>query len=265
MGFFNFLNNIGSIFGQIAQVINAIFVALWNAMIALFQFIWNTLVTVVNAIVSVFKNVGKFFARSWSDYLKPAIRGLFTHVIKLFDRLHRLLSPLLKWIQKIRKWYDTHILPMLLKEIQMIQKVRQFLAVLRILHVKWAQVLDDKLLSVQSKITQSVEFIRGYLNLIINWIALITDPRMIIRRNTLGAWLLSHLGLVKRIAGYGGNKPISAADQASLDAARTRYYTANVQDHLQALALTGPTQQDLDERAAARTALEEAIGSPLPV
>jgi hypothetical protein len=264
MGFFNFLNNIGAIFGQIAQVINAIFVALWNAMIALFQFIWNTLVTVVNAIVSVFKNVGKFFARSWNDYLKPAIRGLFTHVIKLFDRLHRLLSPLLKWIQKIRKWYDTHILPILLKEIQMIQKVRQFLAVLRILHVKWAQVLDDKLLSVQSKITQSVEFIRGYLNLIINWIALITDPRMIIRRNTLGAWLLSHLGGLKRIVGYGGNRPVTSAEQADIDKAAKRYNTATVRDHVQALALTGLTEDDLTERAEARAALEEAIGEPLP-
>src|ERR1700724_1878584 len=157
MGFFDFLNNLGAIFGQVAPIINAIFVELLKILVAIFQFIWNTLVAVVNAIISVFKNVGKFFARSWTDFLKPAIRGLFNNVIKLFDRLHRLLAPLLKWIQKIRKWYDTHILPILLKEIQMIQKVRQFLAVLRILHVKWAQVLDDKLLSVQSKITQSVE------------------------------------------------------------------------------------------------------------
>jgi hypothetical protein len=153
---------------------------------------------------------------------------------------------------------------MLLKELQLIQRIRQFLSVLRIFHVKWAQALDDKLLSLQGKITTTIEAVRGVLNTIINWIALVTDPSMIIRRNTLGAWLLSHLGLVKRVVGYGGNKPINAADQKSLDAARTRYYTANVQTHLQALALTGPTQQDLDERAAARAALEKATGAPLP-
>ena len=149
---------------------------------------------------------------------------------------------------------------MLLKQIQMIQRIRQFLAVLRIFHVKWAQTLDDKLNELQGKITQTVEAVAGYLNMIISWIALVTDPSMIIRRNTLGAWMLSHLGLVKRVVGYGGNKPISAADQASLDASRTRYYTANVQSHVQALLLTGPTQQDMDERTAAQAALAEAIG-----
>jgi hypothetical protein len=212
----------------------------------------------------VFKNVGKFFARSWTDFLKPAIRGLFNNVIKLFDRLHRLLAPLLKWIQKIRKWYDTHILPILLKEIQMIQRVRQFLAVLRILHVKWAQILDDKLSAVQSKITTSIEFIRGYLNLIISWIALITDPSMIIRRNTLGAWLLSHLGGLKRIVGYGGNRPVTSAEQAQMDKDVKRFNTATVRDHVQALSLTGLTDDDLAARAEARAALEDAIGEPLP-
>ncbi len=264
MDFLGFLSNIGAIFGQIAQIISQLFVILWNAMLAVFHFIWNTLVAVVNAIVSVFKNVGKFFARSWSDYVKPAIRGLFSNVIKLFDRLHRLLAPLLRWIQKIRRWYDTHILPILLKEIQMIQRVRQFLAVLRILHVKWAQLLDDKLLSVQSKITRSVEFIRGYLNLIISWISLVTDPSMIIRRNTLGAWLLSHLGGLKRIVGYGNGLPLTQDQQNAVDKGQKLYYTTTVQDHALALSLTGLTNDDLANRAAARSALEAVTGAPLP-
>ncbi len=264
MDFLGFLSNIGAIFGQIAQIISQLFVILWNAMLAVFHFIWNTLVAVVNAIVSVFKNVGKFFARSWSDYVKPAIRGLFSNVIKLFDRLHRLLAPLLRWIQKIRRWYDTHILPILLKEIQMIQRVRQFLAVLRILHVKWAQVLDDKLLRIQGKITLSIELIRGYLNMIISWIALVTDPSMIIRRNTLGAWLLSHLGGLKRIVGYGGNRPLKQAEQDAVAKGHALYYTTTVQDHVTALSLTGLTDDDLARREAMRQALVEATGAPLP-
>jgi hypothetical protein len=264
MGFFDFLNNIGSIFGQLASLISSLFVALWNAMVAVFNFIWSALVTVVDAIVSVFKNVGSFFARMWTDYVKPAISGLFSSVIKLFDRLHRLLTPLLKWIQKIRKWYDTHILPMLMKELQLIQRIRQFLSVLRIFHVKWAQALDDKLLSLQGKITTTIEAVRGVLNTIINWIALVTDPSMIIRRNTLGAWLLSHLGGLKRIVGYGGNRPVTSDEQKAMDKDRTRYYTTTVHDHATALLRTGLTDDDLAERAKARAALAEATGAPLP-
>jgi hypothetical protein len=264
MGFFDFLGGIGSIFGQLSQIISQLFIILWNAMLQLFVFLYNTLVAVVNAIVAVFKNVGKFFARAWTDYLKPAVRGLFDHVIRLFDRLHRLLAPLLKWIQKIRKWYDTHILPILLKQIQMIQRVRQFLAVLRVFHVKWAQTLDDKLLRVQSKITLTVEAVRGYLNQIINWIALVTDPGMIIRRNTLGAWLLSHVGGLKRIVGYGGNRPVTSDEQKAMDKAHALYFTTTVQDHVTALSLTGLTDDDLARREAVRRALASATGAALP-
>jgi hypothetical protein len=264
MGFLDFLTGIGSIFQEIGALLNAIFVTLWNIMAALFNFLWGVLGAIVKAVVAVFQDAGKFINHLWTDYLKPAINGIFTAVGKAFTLLHKILDPVLKWIQKIRQWYDTHILPILLKEIQMIQRIRQFLALLRILHVKWAQTLDALLAQAQGRITTSIELVRGYLNQIISWIALVTDPSMIIRRNTLGAWLLANLGVLKRVAGYGGNKPISAADQASLDAARTRYYTANVQAHVQTLLLTGPTQQDIDERAAARSALEEATGASLP-
>lgn len=239
MGFLNFLDNIGAIIGQIASVINALFIALWNVMLALFQFIWNTLVAVVNAIVTIFKNVGKFFARSWTDYLKPAIRGLFANVIKLFDRLHRLLAPLLKWIQKIRKWYDTHILPILLKEIQMIQKVRQFLAVLRILHVKWAQVLDDKLLSIQGKITKVVETVRGVLNEIINFLAIVSNPLLLFGSLTHSAWVVNFFDTVLRaLTGAGLSSWLGRSDLTGIGLGKSGKFSA-LTDSMNQDALTG--------------------------
>jgi hypothetical protein len=264
MGFLDFLGNIGNIFGEIASLIDAIFGILWNVMISLFTFIWNTLVAVFNFLVSVFQNVAKFFGHFWSDFVKPAINGLFNLVAKIYSAIHRVLDPLMRWVQKIRAWYDTHILPMLLKQIQMIQRIRQFLSILRVFHVKWAQQLDDKLAGLQGKITDSIELVRGYLNLVISWIALITDQNSVIRRSVLGSWLLSNLAALKRIVGYGDGRQITSDEQAAMDKAHNRYTTANVHDHIQSLAMTGLTADDLADRAAARTALEAATGAPLP-
>jgi hypothetical protein len=204
MGFFDFLSGIGNAFGQLAQLLSEIFAFLWAALAAALNFIWSVLVSMANAIVSIFKNVGSFFARMWTDYVKPAIRGIFTQVIKLFDRLNRLLAPLMKWIQKIRKWYDTHILPILLKEIQMIQRVRQFLAVLRILHVKWATVLDQKLQDIQGKIIQTVETVRQKLNEISNFLTIVSDPLLLAGSLTHARWAINFFDAVlKAITGNG--------------------------------------------------------------
>jgi hypothetical protein len=264
MGFFDFLSGIGTIFGDLASLINSLFIALWNLLLAVFQFLWDTLVTVVNAIVSVFKNVGSFFNRMWTDYLKPAIKGIGHAIQNLILHPIASLRKLMDWLHKIRRWYDTHVIANMQKQIQLIQKIRQLLTLLRILHVKWAQQLDDLLAKAQGKIAQNIEFIRGYLNLITSWIALVTDRSMIIRRNTLGAWLLSHVGGLKRIVGYGGNRPVTSAEQADMDKTAKRYHPDTVHDHVLALSLTGLTDDDQTERTEARAALSDAIGAPLP-
>jgi hypothetical protein len=264
MGFLDFLGSVGDIFGEIASLVAQVFAVLWHVMVALFTFIWNTLVAVFNFLVSVFQNVAKLFARLWTDYVKPAINGLFNFIAKIYSAIHRVLDPLMRWIQKIRAWYDTHILPILKKQIQMIQRVRQFLTILRIFHVKWAQRLDDKLAGIQSKITDSIELVRGYLNMVISWIALITDQTNVIRRSVLGSWLLSHLGALKRIVGYGDGRQITQAEQDAIAKAHNRYTTANVHAHVQTLAMTGLTTDDMADRDAARAALVVATGTPLP-
>lgn len=264
MGFFDFLGAVGNIFGEIAAFFGALFAFLWNVMIALFQFIWDTLVAVVNAIVNVFQKAQTFFEHLWTDYLKVAFGKIWDWIKLLFTHPLQAIRQLLKWLQKVRAWYDTHILKILQRQIQMIQRIRQFLAVLRIFHVKWAQRLDDKLASIQGKIEASIEFVRGYFNLIIDWIALIVDPQSVIRRSVLGAWLITHLGPLKRIVGFGDSRPLTQDEQDQIAKDSQRYTAANVKEHINTLALTGPTADDQMQRAAARAALEAAIGQPLP-
>jgi hypothetical protein len=227
MGFFDFLSGIGDVFGQISQLVSELFAFLWAALSAALNFLWSTLVSLANTIASVFRNVGSFFARMWTDYVKPAIRGLFNDVIKLFDRLNRLLAPLIKWIQKIRKWYDTHILPILLKEIQMIQRVRQFLAVLRVLHVKWATVLDQKLQDIQGKIIQTVEIVRQKLNEISNFFTILTNPLLLAGSLPHATWLVQFLDTTLRaLGGIGLGWFVGYKNRTGISAGKTLPFNA---------------------------------------
>jgi hypothetical protein len=264
LGFLDFLGSIGDIFGEIASIISQIFAFLWTFMYNALLFIWNTLVKTVGSIVNAFQKAQALFSRLWNDYIKLALSKIWDWIKLLVTHPIQAIQQLLAWIQKIRAWYNTHILPILKRQIQMIQKIRQFLAILRIFHVKWAQKLDNYLQDLEARIGQSVAIVLGTLNSIITWIALITDPSMLIRRNTLGAWLLSQVGLLKRVSGYGDNRPLTLDEQNRISKGKGMYYTSTVDAHAHALLTTGLTADDLARQKAIRAALVDATGQPLP-
>jgi hypothetical protein len=213
---------------------------------------------------SLFGSIGKFFENFWNHFIKRAILGLLKLWENIRDRLARLLGPLLRWLQRIRQWFDTHVLPILLRYINLIQRIRRFLVVLRLLHIHWADALDSQLAKIQGKLTAVIEVVRGTLNQIISTLALVMDPSLIIRRNILGASLLSHLGAVKRIVGYGDNRILTADEAKEIDRDANRYKAATVTAHVTQLAASGLTDEDKAEREAARRALVEAFDTALP-
>ncbi|HYL64447.1 MAG TPA: hypothetical protein VE077_17675 [Candidatus Methylomirabilis sp.] len=231
-----------------------------NLVIALNKIITN----ILKALNFVFGRLGKFLLHIWQQYVKKAITWLASHVQKLRAWLKRTIGPIIARLEKIKKWYDTHILKQQLRMLQMLQTVRRFLAILRLLHVKWAAKLDAALVDVQNRIEVSIALVRGTLNQIINTLALVLDPQLLITRNVLGGTLLSNLGAVKRIFGFGDNRILSASEQATIEHQHSLYFTSTVQAHQRTLATSGPTQEDLDNRKAARQALADATGAPLP-
>jgi len=227
-------------------------------------FFWNLIVSIVNALNRVFHSLGKFLLHIWQQYVKRAIQWLALHVQKLRTWLKRTIGPIIKRLEKIKKWYDTHILKQQLRMLQMLQTIRRFLGILRIFHVKWATKLDNSLADLQNRIEQSISIVRATLNQIINTLAIAFDPAMLITRNLLSASLLSHLGAVKRIFGFGDNRILSGSEQATIDHQHSLYFTSTVKAHLQTLSTSGPTANDKANRAAARQALTDAINAPLP-
>lgn len=249
---------------QLEGLLLSIFQYLWGLLVAIANFLWAVIVHIVQLLVVIFHKVIHFLQHFWGNLIKKYIPWIAQHLQKVRDWLKRHLGLLLRWIQKAKKWYDTHILPQQLRLLHMIQVMRRFLGILRLLHLKWAAVIDNALADVQERIKKEIAITRGLFNQIINTLALVFDPSLIIKRNALGASLLSMVGAVKRIFGYGSNQPLTAAAQATIDHDRTRYTVANVKTHMQTLLTTGPTDEDLALRAQFRQALEEVRGAPLP-
>lgn len=254
----------GGVFAGIIAAIQAALVWLYNALISVILFFWNLIVSLVNTLVAIFKTIGKFLLNVWNNYIKKGILWLADHIQKLRAWLKRVLSPVVKFFQKLKRWYDTHILAQQLRLLQIIQRIRRFLGILRLFHIGWAAKLDNALADLQNRIQQQIAFVRGIFNQIINTLALVLDPTLFITRGVMGGTLLGNLGAVKRIFGYGDNRIASASEVTTLDKQHSLYFTSTVKDHVTALRTSGPTQDDQDNRTAARQALADATNAPLP-
>lgn len=254
----------GGIFDGILAAIQAALIYLFNLIVAVILWIWNLIVALVNILVTIFKTIGKFLLNIWNNYIKKAIQWIADHITRLRDWLKRVLSPVVKFFQKLKAWYDQHILKQQLRLLQIIQQIRRFLGILRLFHIGWASKLDNALADVQQRIQQSIAVVRGIFNQIINTLALVLDPTLFVTRGVLGGSLLGNLGAVKRIFGFGDNRILSASEQATLDTQHALYFKSTVDTHVKELATSGPTQDDQDRRTAARQALGDAINAPLP-
>jgi|SRR5579863_1090289 len=235
---------------------------IYSILIAVANFLWAVIKALIGILIKLFQSLAKFLKHIWENYVKAAIVWLASHVQKLYDWLHRHLKKAIAFLQKLKKWYDTHILPQQKRMLAMIQDVRRFLGILRLFHVKWAAKLDASLADLQNRIEESINFVRGTLNQIINTLAIAFDPTMLITSNVLGASLLSNLGAVKRIFSYSFHGPLTAAETTFVDTNVGRYQKSTSNGHVAALASSGLTPYDQSERADSRKAISDATAAP---
>jgi hypothetical protein len=226
--------------------------------------IYNLIAKLVAALKGAFGALHKFLLHVWQCYVKKAITGLFRHVKSLREWLKRTIPPIIKRLEKIKKWYDTHVLKQQLRMLQQIQMVRRFLGILRIFHVKWAAKIDSTLADLQNRIEQSISIVRGTLNQIVNTLALVLDPALLITRDVLAGSLLKNLAAVKRIFSYSQHGPLTASETTFLDHNVGRYNKSTGSNHIAALASTGLTTYDQSERTDSRKGISDAIAAALP-
>jgi hypothetical protein len=207
----------GAILSSIIAVINAIIAAL-SALIQILNTILAAIYAALQAIATALINAIKLIARGFIHVISDIIHGRFVHLLQdYFDlkaKLVQWLGPVLRILMTIRKLFNQFVLVPLLRYINLIQQIRQFLTIFRLLGFKWAIRLDAALVKLEQKVVTNVLVLQSWLNFTIDILDLILDPSLIFRKNFLLASLLSYLGAIKRVVFFGGSRTQSTDEKA---------------------------------------------------
>ncbi len=149
------------------------------------QALGNWISEVFNWALKTLIQAAKFIGHTITGFFK----GVFSKFFSLFDHIHSWLEsklgPLVAFIKKIRAWYDRVFKLYFKPYLNMLQHIRQYLAVLRALHVKWAQNLDRRILQIESYTGGLFLQVRSILNGFVDILNSIIDPLSIIRKPTI--------------------------------------------------------------------------------
>jgi phage-related protein len=181
----DFLDGIISALGSLASEIAQALVFLFNLLIQVFQFIWDVIQIVAGYVVQVFKAIATFFTHLWDNFFKGVFTKLFQGIGNIVHWVEARLKPIIKFLQAARKYidkiYKTYVAPFL----KIIQHVRQFLQILKLLHIKIAAQLDAILAQVQRDVNGVFLQIRGILNTAIDLLNIVADPSKLLRKPTM--------------------------------------------------------------------------------
>jgi hypothetical protein len=175
------------LFDLVQQILNwllSILQWIWNAIVYVANFIWGILLQVFQWAWAGLKAVANIFRSIWDNFIKRIFLKVLNAITKAHLWLEQKLAPILNFLKKVRALYDHYFKLYVKPFLDVIQKIRRILAVLRFLHIKWAQTLDAELAKIEGKIAQVVLTIRGILNSMIDLVTTIADPMLLIRRPT---------------------------------------------------------------------------------
>lgn len=181
MGFGEFL---GGLLSSIQAAISAIIdflIKLVTAIGEAFRAVGEAIGSVLHYGLKALQSVGTFFKHLWDGFFK----NLFTGVMKALSKVHQFLEahlrPIINFIKKVRaivdRIYKRYVRPYL----QMLQRVRRWLAILKLLHIKFAETLDRRLAQTEAQIAHQFLLVRGTLNDVLNFLNSVADPRRLSR------------------------------------------------------------------------------------
>lgn len=115
------------------------------------------------------------------DILHGHLKQVLNDIIDLLKKLHDIWAPIIAWLRHLQQIQRQYQLQALRRIVNLIQRARQFLVILKLLHVKWAQRLDGWLLQVEGKLISHVYALFQKQNEVIGWINWALDPTAMIR------------------------------------------------------------------------------------
>lgn len=182
---FDLFGTIGDALSSIAGAIDAVLLYVLNVFAILFSYVLQVLSVVAQFFLAMLQQIGAFFAHLWQGFFKGILNSLWQHIRDGIQWLHDHLQPIIRAIQRVRafidRWYRMYVIPYL----NLLQRIRGYLHILALLHIKIAAELDAKLAQVQAQIVQSFATVRASLNAVIDISNAIMDPSYLIRKPAL--------------------------------------------------------------------------------
>lgn len=162
------------LYGLIVEV----FFVLYQIDFALAQFQWG-----------LFETAQKLFKHIWENVIKGVLLGIWAAIKRsqIWNDLRH--GKILQFLTDLRKLLDklfaTYVRPILI----LLQRVRQFLLLLRLLHINIAVKLDAYIAQLEAQIAGAFLTIRGTLNNVVDLANILADPTLLLRKPTLLASL----------------------------------------------------------------------------
>lgn len=164
----------GGVSRAVKQALEGLRAAIAKTADELMRFTWRGL----RALGRIIQAVGAIYVRVVRPVL-DWLRDTIQRVVRIIDRI---LRPYFEWARRVTELvleiYEKYVRPVLV----VIQRVRQVLAVLKILRIGFARRLDAWLVRLQQRIMQPIQQILLRVNHIGGWLNVLISARAVLQR-----------------------------------------------------------------------------------
>jgi hypothetical protein len=176
------LDSILGFLSDVGAALEQVFAYLFKLIVQVFQFLWTALVDVFNFFWKIVGSIGKFLSHIWTNFFK-AIWGKVLKYLQIAHRwLEAKLGPILRFLQKVRAALDRYYRLWIKPFMELLQKLRAIVLVMRLLHISFAKQLDALILRIEQQISHSFLTIRGIFTSLINVVNAVIDAPLLLRK-----------------------------------------------------------------------------------
>jgi hypothetical protein len=175
----------GGGYGNIEDIVNIIVSAYIQFILRYLSAALDAVSSVITALNGFGDRAGQFLRHLWANFYKLILVHILAAIRALHNWLEAHLKPIIDALKRIRDLYDRIFLRYIKPILNMLQHIRQVLAVLRALHINIGVALDQWISAVEQKIASTFLQFRAVLNNAIDLLNIVADPALLLRKPTL--------------------------------------------------------------------------------
>lgn len=171
----------------------------------------NFLGGALSAIWNIFGGLWSWLNQIWQWLNTAIIQKLRNLIQNIHDRLQKIFGPLLAQIRAMIDAYRRLWLQYVKPIFDLMQRIRRFLVIFRLLGFKWAAKLDAKITQMETALELAFFGVLQNLNTLANWINFIIDPFGLFQPFVLLGSILQAAGAIIGIQMGAMNNPAAAS------------------------------------------------------